>query len=266
MEPENYREKLAAEFSRRQMVNPRFSLRAFANMIGLSAPFVSKVLSGKKNLSIDAAAEVAERLGYSSMEATQFCRLVQLQGATSVRARKLLHGDVEVGDEFNAVELETFQVISDWYHYAILELSTCRGFKAEPDYISKRLHISVYEAKGALSRLLRVGLLENKYGTAKKSNKFIATPTDRSSRALRNFHLQMIEKARRSVEEQPVSVRDITGITLAIDSRKIDLAKKEIQKFRQRMARLMDSKRADQVYQLNVQFFSLSDPLNKDYL
>ena len=248
------------------MVNPRFSLRAFARLIGLSAPFVSKVLSGQKNLSVNAAATVAEKLGYSPSEATQFCRLVQMQGPVSAKARHLLDGDAEARNEYKSVDLEIFQMISDWYHYAILELSTCRGFKPTSDYVAKRLRISKLEASSALARLVRLGLLEKKQGTLKKTDRFIATPTDKASRALRNFHLQMIEKAKSALEEQPVETRDITGITVAIDAKKLDLAKTEIQKFRQRLAKIMDSDRADQVYQLNIQFFSLSEIPKKEAL
>jgi uncharacterized protein (TIGR02147 family) len=259
----DYREQLKSEMKRRQMVNPRYSLRAFALTLGLSAAFVSKVLSGQKNFSVETANLVAEKLGFSRPETQQFCQLVQIQNTKSSKLRSLLAG-AETDEEFNPLTLDTFQAMSDWYHYAILELTNCRGFRAEPRYIAAKLKISEDEARGAVDRLLRLGLLKHKQGRLAKTNRFIATPTERASSALRHFHSQMIEKARRALEEQSVAERDITGITMSLRAENLALAKEEIGRFRRRMAKLMDSEKSNQAYQLNVQFFALSERTDKE--
>jgi uncharacterized protein (TIGR02147 family) len=97
------------------------------------------------------------------------------------------------------------------------------------------------------------------------TNLFIKTPTNQPSRALRNHHQQMIQKAQEALEGQIISKRDITGTTVAIKPEQLELAKREIQKFHKRLADLLDtadSGDASEVYQLNIQFFSLteSDP------
>jgi uncharacterized protein (TIGR02147 family) len=70
----------------------------------------------------------------------------------------------------------------------------------------------------------------------------------------------MIEKAKRAIEMQPVELRDISGITIPVSLDKVEVARKEIQAFRRRMAQLLASSRPTEVYQLNVQFFALTQP------
>ena len=162
---ESYRRRLRDELHRRQMVNPRYSLRGFAKAMGLSAPFLSKVLSGQKNLSLTSAAEICETLGFSRLQATEFCRLVQVESTPSEKARGILRSENDLDTiGVAALELEAFSVVSDWYHYAILELSTCRGFKSDPAYIAKKLRISKAEAASALRRLATLGLLKLERG------------------------------------------------------------------------------------------------------
>ena len=51
--------------------------------------------------------------------------------------------------DFAPLDLDAFQVISDWYHYAILELASTKDCKASPSYISDRLGIPSDQASHA---------------------------------------------------------------------------------------------------------------------
>ena len=258
---DNYQDRLRAELTRRQNVNQRYSLRTFAKTIGLSPAFLSKVLRGNLDLSPERAVDVAERLGYSAGETAQFCQLVQMNRMSSPKLSHVFAAtSAEAADAagFVPVALDAFQTVSDWYHYALLELSQCKDFSSEPSFIAHALGISEKEAAGALTRLVRVGLMKRIRGKYVKTNQYLATPTDKPSQAVRNFHAQMIQKAQHALQAQAVEQRDITGITIAINSEKMSLAKNEIRKFRRKMAKLLDSSKPTEVYQLNVQFFKLT--------
>jgi uncharacterized protein (TIGR02147 family) len=262
----DYRSQLNSELRRRKIGNPSYSMRAFAKTLDLSAAFLSKVLKGQKDLSAVKALAIAEKLGYNPQETAQFCQLVQVSKVSNPKLKAALSYGLNPGDhaepEFHPLGLEAFQVISDWYHYAILELAQCQGARSAekftPDYIAKRLGISAPEASAALSRLIRLGLLEKNRQRLTKTNRYLTAGTPRPSRAFRHFHLQMIEKAKQAVEGQPMDLRDISGSTIPISLDKLELAKKEIQLFRRKMAKLLDSAKPTEVYQLNIQFFALS--------
>lgn len=216
---------------------------------------------------METALGIAGKLGYNDEQTAQFCQLVQLSKAKSPELREtLVRSNAPTGAsagsqrEFVPVSLEAFQAISDWYHYAILELIACENGKLTSKQVSDRLGISVEEARAAMNRLIRLDMLKSVGGRWQKTNAFIATPTDRPNRALRNFHSQMIEKAKAAIELQTVEERDISGITVPISEDKIALAKREIRNFRRRLAKLVESDKPTEVYQLNVQFFALSKP------
>jgi uncharacterized protein (TIGR02147 family) len=265
----DYRLQLKAEFDRRKMVNARYSLRAFAHALDVSAAFLSNLFQGKKNLSLETALLVAEKLGYSDAETAQFCQLIQIANAKSSKLKAALTARRESpmtspAPAFAPLELEAFQALSDWYHYGILVLCECDGFQANSGWIAKRLGIRKEDAEAAIGRLLRLGLIKHANGTFARTETFIATTSDQPSQALRNHHLQMIEKAKNALQSQSIERRDITGITLAVRADQLPLAKKEIKRFRRRMARLLETPKGDDVYQLNIQFFSLShSPLSE---
>lgn len=260
MKSSDYRSIIQAEFTRRKQLNSRYSLRAFARDIGLSPAFLSKLLSGQKDLSIDKAISVAKRLGFNSNEIKNFCHLLQFNKLGSNPDREILSdwSDADHTHGVQILDLDLFQIISDWHHYAILELACCHPYSLSSKLITKELGISPTTARDALNRLVALKLIQFKNGKWTKTKSTLATPTDVPSRALRNFHSQMIRKAQDSIESQPVSVRDISGLTIAVSEGKIEQAKKEIVNFRRKMAKLLESDRPTSVYQLNIQFFSLT--------
>lgn len=252
---QGYREQLQRELDRRKRANPHFSLRSFARTLDVSPSFLSHVINGHKNLSLVMALKIAQKLRYSPTEADSFVDLVKHE-MQQVVASQL----PERATEGLTLQLEAFQVVSDWYHFAIKELTTTKGFKSDIKWIAKRLNIKTQEAKEAVDRLLLLGLLErDAEGTLVSTEAFINTPTNQPSRAIRNHHQQMIQKAQEALENQPVDKRDITSTTLTIRPDQIDLARREIQKFQRHLTRVLHSPEASEVYQLNVQFFGLTE-------
>lgn len=257
---QDYRHWLKAELERRQRVNPRYSLRSFAQNLALSPSFLSKVLNGKKNLSLESAFEVSERLQLSNTERKLFCQWVAKQAIGDIVSE--ITSDESQNrktDHAASLELESFQVISDWYHFAIRELTETKDFKENPHWIAQRLGISPKEALEGFTRLVKLKLIEKKHGRYRKTAELLATPSGKPSQALRNHHSQMIHKANEALNKQGVLERSITGITIPTHPEKIEMVSDEIKKFRRRMAELLDTKNPSEVYQLNIQLFRLTE-------
>lgn len=68
-------------------MNPRYSLRAFADFIGLSPSKLSEIFSGKKGLSLDRAEEVSQRLKLKGREKAIFMLSVQVQHSRVKKVR-----------------------------------------------------------------------------------------------------------------------------------------------------------------------------------
>ena len=65
-------------------------------------------------------------------------------------------------------------------------------------------------------------------------------------------------KAIDSLEKDPIDVRDMSGITMAISTRKLPEARKLIMDFRRKLCAFLEDGHKDAVYRLNVQLFPLS--------
>lgn len=57
-----YRKWLSEELQRRRAINPRYSMRAFANFLKIDIASLSRILSGRQPIGVRAAKHVLERL------------------------------------------------------------------------------------------------------------------------------------------------------------------------------------------------------------
>jgi uncharacterized protein (TIGR02147 family) len=136
----DYRQFLKDELEKRIQGNSAYSLRAFARDLAVTPQQLSFVLNKKKGLSLEAAFKVATRLDLNDDERAYFCDLAQMASARSAGAKQLAELRVARSQSvtnFQSITLDVFKIISDWHHYALLELTTTKGFKSEPEWIVK---------------------------------------------------------------------------------------------------------------------------------
>ncbi len=264
----DYREILKDELARRCQSNPRYSLRAFSRDISVSPPRLSEVLTGKKGLSHQAALDIGKQLGLSSQEIQHFTVLVDAQSARSAVARNIAQSKLEqlrFNSKTRHLQLDAFHCVSDWYHFAILQLMQLPSFCHDHVWIAKRLGIQVPLVDGAMERLVRLKLIENK--KVKKKNKYRAlqeytkAPDGVPSSVIRKFHRQVMEKAILALDQHPTSERDFTNLMMPIDASMLEEARSAIRKFRTRFNKQMTTQnknKVDQVYCLSIQFFNLT--------
>ena len=258
----NYKEILKSKLAERTNKNIQYSLRSFARDIGLSPQRLSHILNGRHGLSVQAAGLVASKLSMNETEKDFFCTLVQKEHSRSkamrTEAAKRLKN---LKFHYKNVELDNFKLISDWYHFAIMELTLIENFSNNCKQIGKSLGISEVEAEMAIERLLKLKLLiKEKKGSLKIRGNFFADPKEIPSEAIRNFHKQLLSKSINAIDFQDLNERDFSSLVVAVDEKDIATAKKEIKKFRESMDRLFSkSKKKTRVYCLGVQLFALQN-------
>lgn len=261
-------EFLNASLKSTQQKNPSFSLRSWAKQLGLSHPaMLSMVLSKKRSLLPSLSSKISEQFKttgkFTETEARFFDILVLFANAKGIEERNFYEGilsSLKPDQKFSTLDLDQLNVISEWYHSAILEMTYLKNFNSDPRWISLKLGESVNETQvtAAIERLLRLGMLEkSKSGKLKRTSAQLATPTDIPSKSLRKYHSEMMNKAQTALEAQTIEQRDITSMTLSIDTKKLPEAKKMIRDFRRKLAKFMGDAQGDSVYQLNVQLFDL---------
>lgn len=253
---------LKIEFESRKAKNTQYSLRAFARDLDLAPPKLSEILRGKCGLSESSAEKIAPKLGLSAEETKIFIALVSASHARNPIVRDKAQRFVQkFQDEkrFNEITLESFKIISDWHHLAILELTELEDFKSDISWIAKRLNISNATAETALDRLFEFGLLvKDKNSCWKQTQENLKTTSGIPSSEIRKYHRQILNKAEESLLSVPIEMRDFSSMTLPICEDEIAFVQEAIKTFRRDLAlKLSKNKKKQRVYNLAIQFFPL---------
>lgn len=257
----DYRVILRDVLEERCSRNPRYSMRAFARDLGISVSRLSHILKGRFGLSRNSAEEIAKKIGLNNQETQYFCALVESKHARAYAKKEAAKKQLEdFVDYYQALNVDNFKVISDWYHFAIMELTLVQNFRSDTLWIAKVLGISQYEAAQAIDRLLNLELLEIEKGKLKLTGQFFAGGAGTPSEAIRKFHTQFLEKAQKALVFQSVQERDFSAVILAVDSSRVDEARQDIKKFRNKFDKKFSaSDRKDSVYGLGIQFFKMNE-------
>lgn len=256
---EDYRSILKKSYAERCAKNARYSMRAFARDIGLSSPRLSEVLSFKDSLSRKSAERVALRLGFSRSEHERFCMLVESENGRSDRIRKLALKKLQTLDvkQDERLKLDVFETISDWQHFAILELSTLVNFKSDASWIAKKLGLVDVQVELAIERLVRLGLLRKKGQVLVASDSQTFAQAGIPSAAVRKFHKQVLEKAIAAIDSQTVDERELHAAFIAVSSKQIAAAKKKLAELQAEFFRAVECEpsKKDELYVVSMQFF-----------
>lgn len=239
-----------------------YSLRTFAASLGLSASYLSQVLSGKRKLLADTALRVSPRLGLGNDQAELFCLLAQHDAHDDGAAKDALAGRIRAARRRlapSATDADQLRVIKDWYHLAILEMTTLGDFPLTPEAAAARLGIDADKAGAAIERLVRLGLLVQEGGSyRKRAEDFVFRMPDRHD-AFQAFHEQMLELSGRALRRDEMSSQLFTSQTFSIDKAKLPAAKLLVREFLEKMAAFFDDEKPKtDTYHLSVQLFNLT--------
>ena len=245
--PSLLRERLRAAMRR----NPHFSLRSFAKQLGIDHSTLSQVLRNRRRLSPRALDVVGKRIGLSEQAIRAYAQGRSKKKTTSPpQDIQGVHCD-----------LDTFQLLSAGYHYAILELIQIKGFKTDSRWLARTLGIAVEEVNIALQRLLRLGLLE-----MASRDRWVDTSGDAEFRsatlteAARNQMNQDIhEQAIDAIQHVPSEHRVHRQVVVALDSRRLPRLQMLADEFVNQLRTLLaESESKDDVYQAEISVFPVT--------
>lgn len=266
-------EYLNYELKERQKLDARFSIREWARRMGYANPsYLSEVLRKERKLNPELASKLALNLGLEGKAYRYFELTVLLQGSISERERKfytqlLQNMRPAEHQNINQVSLDAFSLISDWYHWAIVEMTALKDFRSDEKYIQRRLvgSLDVKTIKSAVGRLLQTGLLSRgEKGELKRANNLPNVLDPKLARmAAREYQRQMGDRARAALEDQESEEIDYQGTTISFSRSKMDKVKAIMRQAHKDLMELGDSQESEEVYQFNTQFFRLTKPLAK---
>lgn len=259
---QQFRQFLQEYFEECKTKNSSFSLRAFANKIGLAPSTTSQLLSGKRNVSLSMAKKITEKLSLNTLEERKLLLpFVQGRPFSKNSARDLLQLN------YNRLGEAEFEVISKWYFFAILslmdlleyqQLSTAQKI---PLWMATKLDVAQTTIVSALKTLHLLGLIEGDIELGQKpqfTGRPLHSPDEVASEAVKKAHHDSFDLARRSLIRDDLETRDFNSLTIAVNPDKIPEAKKIIRKFLDEIDVLLGQGEKKEVYHLAIQMFPLT--------
>src|SRR3989338_1332544 len=258
----DYRNFLSSYLKFKKEQNKKFSLRLWAMKLNLKSPSaLTMILKGERQAGAGLTDQFIDYFNFTHSQATYFKSLVKLSKCNGDERKRIellkTLQNVHPKKELHLLETDTFDAISNWYFFAIRELTQIKGFKEDYRWISERLgkKITPQEAKKAIETMVRLHLLKrSKEGSLEQTQEQVTTTVDISSEALKQFHHEMMTLADQSLRNVPVEKREMTSVTLNIDPQKMKKVKELIREFRIRFTDLMEENPGKETYQLNIQF------------
>lgn len=235
---------LLNELDARRKRSSLYSLRAFARDLGVGVGSLSEVLSGKRDLSKTNLLKVLQNLNFTK-EQVEYLLKKDNKVATPIEEHQLLLED-------------QFKLIADWYYLAILNLAKIKNNKASPVWIAERLGIENYLVIEALERLQRLGLLKIEKNKLIRTSKPLTTSAELPSTAIRKHHTQNLALAEKSLQNDPVHLREFASVTMPVNLKNLPKVKALLLKTRKKAADLLEDSNTTEVYTLSFQLFPLT--------
>lgn len=245
------------EFDRRCSKSSQYSLRAYSQSIGVSPATLSLYFAKKIELTPKMFNIISKSLKLPPEAITHYQDVV----LNNKDKKRLINYNVDGHSELHADE---FTFISDWYHYAILEIFSLKEHRDEPVWIAGKLGITEIEiVEEAIERLIKLNLLtKNAEGKIQNVDKFTSIlDFTHSSAAMRERQKQIMRLSQEKIDSVDISHRDHSGLTMAIDTKLLPEIKDKITKFRRSLGNYIgkNSISRNEVYEIQISFFPLTE-------
>lgn len=243
------------------------SLRSLAKEMGFAShTLLVMLLQGSRKLQVKHSQNFAKGFGLSSQERLYLQALIQFETSDDLEEKQLCQiwlSELHPGQQhYHSREVDELNFYSHWIHTAILAAT----YTKKPLYSAKDVAqlfsglVSLTEAHAAIERLLALELLnKNDEGRLVSSYQKLSSKNDILNKGIQAYHKASSEQAIRALDELALEKREFQSLSLPVPHDKIPQAKEMIRKFRSRFAKEISHEIADDVFQLNIQFFQLSD-------
>ncbi|MBN1757940.1 MAG: TIGR02147 family protein [Chitinispirillaceae bacterium] len=275
----DYRRYLADYYNERKRFSKAFSYRFFARKAGINSVGLYKdVIEGRQRLGRALIFKFSAAIGHTKKEAEYFENMVFFNEAATVEERTLFFERMMACQKTKTsiVDRTKYEYYQKWYYSAVRALVALGKFRdIERDYrkIARILNprIRPDEAKKACRVLERLGFLcRNDEGQFVLVDTVITTgilKPDASVTAMNVVHFQkeMTALANESLDRFGPELVNLSTLTLGISEETIHAVKEELASLRNKLAALAEKDHAaDRVFQLNMQFFPLSERFREE--
>lgn len=264
---DDHRAYIQRELKFRLQRRPLYSQRALARDLELSPSTLTDFLKGRLALSSGRIAQLSKKMGLTEEQKQHWIDLTTYKFSQNSIKKKESYIKIQsrIGTEKNAISLEEFKVVSEWQHFAFLELIEMNSKKySNLKQAATALSISLPEMKESVRRLMELNLLrlgqEGHYVVDQSTHVGNGTPSE----AIRSFHSQILKKATVAIDQQDITGRFNSSVFVGLPKAKVPMIIEQLKSLSHQFLEAHIGSEADvekdSLYCLSLQFFNLTHP------
>lgn len=262
----DYRKFLRDFNDMKKRVNPSWSFGLWASKLGLnSISSITMILNGQRHAGKKIQASLIKYFQFNSKEAYYFEELVKI-AKSSKDDPSLTILLLEQNDDLKTLRDENTEQVDlffNWKAHCIKELTQIKDFRPDGEWIQKRTNglIKKDEANKLLSALLKNKFLEQNNIDGKETLVAVTSihPTKEVTMdSAKAYHKGLMDNSYEAININKEK-RALHSSTLSLLKTDIPKAKEMIREFQMKFSDEIEQNPADEVYQLNIQFFPLSN-------
>lgn len=246
-------------------------LRHLSRKAGFKSPaLVSMLIKGERRLTTRSAELLAKALELKGRQKSLLLAFARLDSGRTDKERQQAREEIlklkSYRPEFK-LSAKQYSFLATWYYPVVFALLQNAPENFTNKEIAKRLGRGVTEQQvaQALDDLAYLGLIaKDEKNQWRPVNAALSTPEDVRDLAVGKYHRNMLSLAEAALE-LPLEEREFNGLTVAVPKRLVPAVKEKIRRLRTELNEMLarETAAAD-VYQVNLQFFPLTEGMERD--
>ncbi len=259
-----YRDYLRDFYTKKKSENSFYSLRYMGGKVAVDPSHLVKIFQRQRHIGNSLIDIFIKHCELSGSDAEYFANLVRFNKAKSDRDSRMYYEKLLMlkGVGARSLEKNQYEFYTKWYYSAILTLLDFYPFTGDYAALAAKVTPPITEAKAkkAVTLLKKLGLImQTEQGTWQLTHKIITTGDHCRSIAVKTFQEETMQLAIESLHRHSPEKRNISTVTITVAESNLDRINEVIAQFRENLLQLArDEAHPDKVYQLNIQFFPLT--------
>lgn len=263
----DYRKFLLDFYELEKSLDSTFSYRVFATAVDMDASLLLKILQGKRHLSSKSLQSFIDFFKFKEGKAEYFRQLVAYGKAKVDEDVRTLFESLQKMRPAACRELDEarYRYFQQWFYPMVRSALDVFCYKDESDGAALGLccipKLTAAQVNAAVTALLQLELAERSPdGRVVPTEGHVKTKERWHSACISNYQSSIAELAKNSIENTPKEERDISTLTMALDSSQIQKIREILADARKSIVKVvnaMPSDVCDSVYQLNFQLFPM---------
>jgi uncharacterized protein (TIGR02147 family) len=262
----DYRKFLEDYRKARKEFDPGFKHSYICYRLGQvnSKSYYANVVSGTRDITPVFVNRFIEVLELESEEAKHFRALVSYNQTDNPGEKQFFLDQLVKRSIAHSriISEKEYKFYKDWHHSVIRAILDVHDFRENAfEKLTELINppVSLSTVKKSIQMLLSMDLIRiNENGFYKPTDKSVSTGEYANNEIIRQYQIQCLEMAKMALTVNTNMPDDISTNILSVSSEGILQIREKLRKFREEIRTLVqnDDKKADRVYQLDIQLFS----------